>query len=70
MEDKSKKIGLITALLSIMAAAFGVQKRRNMERDLNATNPIVYVVAALIFVICFIAAILVVVNLVIPEHLT
>lgn len=52
-----------------MAAAFGVQKRKNMERDLNASNPLVYIVAALIFVSIFIGGILLVVTFVIPEHL-
>lgn len=70
MEDKQNKIGFFTALLSIMAAAFGVQKSKNMQRDLNATNPIVYVAAALVFVAIFIAAIAAVVIIVVPEHLT
>lgn len=70
MEDKQNKIGFFTALLSIMAAAFGVQKSKNMQRDLNATNPIVYVAAALVFVAIFIAAIAAVVIMVVPEHLT
>jgi uncharacterized membrane protein YidH (DUF202 family) len=66
---QNNKTGFFTALLSIMAAAFGVQKSKNMERDLNATNPIVYVVAAIVFVAIFIAAIILVVSLVVPENL-
>lgn len=66
---QNNKTGFLTALLSIMAAAFGVQKSKNMERDLNATNPIVYVVAAIVFVSIFIAAIILVVSLVVPENL-
>jgi len=66
---QNNKTGFLTALLSIMAAAFGVQKSKNMERDLNATNPIVYVVAAIVFVSIFIAAIILVVSLVVPESL-
>lgn len=67
--DNKNKVGFFTALLSIMAAAFGVQKSQNMERDLNATNPIVYVVAAIVFVGLFIAAIILVVSLVVPANL-
>lgn len=67
--DNKNKVGFFTALLSIMAAAFGVQKSQNMERDLNATNPIVYVVAAIVFVGIFIAAIILVVSLVVPANL-
>lgn len=65
MDDKNKKIGLLTALFSVMAGAIGVQKRKNMERDLNASNPYIYVLAALIFVGVFIAGIITVVNLVV-----
>jgi len=62
-------VSFLSALLSVLAAAFGVQKRKNMERDLNASNPLVYVVAALIFVTLFIGGILLVVNWVVPSHL-
>ena len=65
MDDKNKKIGLLTALFRVMAGAIGVQKRKNMERDLNASNPYIYVLAALIFVGVFIAGIITVVNLVV-----
>ncbi|EAT12858.1 DUF2970 domain-containing protein [Bermanella marisrubri] len=68
MQNK-KPVSFWSALFSIMAAAFGVQKRKNMERDLNASNPLVYIVAALIFVSIFIGAILLVVQVVIPAHL-
>jgi hypothetical protein len=51
-----------------MAAAIGVQKRENMERDLNAINPIVYVFAAILFLIIFIGSIILVVNLVVPKQ--
>ena len=69
MDENKNKTPFLTALLSIMAGAFGVQKSKNMERDLNATNPVVYVVAALVFVAIFIAAIVLVVSLVVPERL-
>lgn len=65
-EPNGNKIGFLTALISVFRAAFGVQKRVNMERDLNAANPMVFVVAAIIFTAAFIASILIVVNWVIP----
>lgn len=68
MSKSNKKIGFLTAFLSIMAAAIGVQKRENMERDLNAINPIVYVFAAILFLIIFIGSIILVVNLVVPKQ--
>lgn len=64
--SEKKKVGFFTAFLSILAAAFGVQKQKNMERDLQAPNPMVYVFAALAFVILFIGGILLVVKSVVP----
>ena len=66
MSDKNKT-GFFAALLSIMAAAFGVQKRKNMERDLNASNPVTYVVAAIVFLAIFITSIALVVSWVVPS---
>lgn len=65
--EKDNKIPFLTALISVFRAAFGVQRRANMERDLNATNPKIFLVAAIIFVIAFIFSILAVVHLVIPN---
>ena len=67
--NNKNKVGFFTALHSIMAAAFGVQKRQNMERDLKATNPMIYVIAAIAFVLIFIGAIIMVVSLVVPSNL-
>jgi len=66
-QPNKNKTGFFTALFSIMAAAFGVQKRKNMERDLNATNPSMYVFAALLFLILFILSIVLVVVWVVPS---
>ena len=46
------------AVLSVFAAAFGVQSRKNMERDLSAHNPTVYVVATFVFLAVFIGGII------------
>jgi hypothetical protein len=70
MTEKQNKTGFLTALLSIMSAAFGVQKSKNMQRDLDSANPVVYVIAALVFVMIFIGGIIAVVMMVVPEHLT
>lgn len=66
-QPAKKKVGFFTALLSVMAAAFGVQKKQNMERDLNAANPLTYVAAALVFLAIFIASIALVVSWVVPN---
>jgi uncharacterized membrane protein YdbT with pleckstrin-like domain len=65
--SNKKAVSFFKALLSVFSAALGVQKRENMERDLNASNPKVYVIGALIFVTLFISSILAVVNWVMPS---
>ncbi|MFT6152882.1 MAG: hypothetical protein ACJA0E_001382 [Bermanella sp.] len=50
-----------------MAGAIGIQKRENMERDLNSTNPLVYVAAALLFLVIFIGSVVFVVAMVVPK---
>lgn len=67
MNTTKKRTAFFTALLSVFAAAFGVQSRKNMERDLSARNPMVYVVAILAFLAVFIGGILLVVHLVTPK---
>ena len=67
MNTTKKRTTFFTALLSVFAAAFGVQSRKNMERDLSARNPMVYVVAILAFLAVFIGGILLVVHLVTPK---
>jgi hypothetical protein len=63
----TNKVPFLAALISIFRAAFGVQRKANMERDLNASNPLVFVIAAIVFVAGFIASVLAVVHLVIPN---
>ncbi len=65
--SNKKAVSFFKALLSVFSAALGVQKRENMERDLNASNPSVYVIGGLIFVALFIGSILAVVNWVVPS---
>jgi len=65
-KDQRKPVAFLKALLSIFSAALGVQKQANMERDLNASNPAVYVVSAIIFLTLFIGGIATVVSLVTP----
>ena len=65
-KDQRKPVAFLKALLSIFSAALGVQKQANMERDLNASNPAVYVVSGIIFLVLFIGGIATVVSLVTP----
>ncbi len=65
-KSTKKPVPFLKALASIFSAAIGVQKRDNMARDLNASNPKVYVIAGILFFILFIGAIVSVVSLVTP----
>lgn len=67
MDKQPKKVTFIAALISIMAGAIGVQKRENMERDLNSNNPLIYVIAALLFLAIFIGSVVFVVSIVVPD---
>lgn len=66
MDDKPQKVSFWTALFSIMAAALGVQKRKNMERDLKTTNPLVFVFAGILFLTIFVGSVIFVVSMVAP----
>jgi hypothetical protein len=67
MDKQPKKVTFIAALISIMSGAIGVQKRENMERDLNSNSPLIYVVAALLFLTIFIGSVVFVVSMVVPD---
>jgi uncharacterized membrane protein YidH (DUF202 family) len=67
MDKKPKKVTFLAALISIMAGAIGVQKRENMERDLNSSNPLIYMAAALLFLAIFIGSVVFVVAIVVPD---
>lgn len=66
-QSQKKPVAFLKALLSILSAALGVQKRENMERDLNASNPAVYIISGIIFLVLFIGGIATVVSVVVPK---
>ena len=62
---KSRKgTGLINTIISTLAAAGGVQTKSNRERDFEHGKPSTFIIAGLVFVIVFIAAMYGVVQLV------
>jgi hypothetical protein len=64
--DQKRPPSLREVASSVLAAAFGVQSRKNSERDFTKGNPVVFVIAGLIFTILFIMTIIGVVSIVIP----
>ena len=51
-------------VLSTLAAAFGVQSKRNLERDQDSQSILPYVLAGLIFTALFVGTLVIVVKLV------
>lgn len=62
--DEGKPPTLPQLVMSVFAAAFGVQNRENLERDFSRGNPVAFIVAGLIFTVLFVLTIIGVVNLV------
>ena len=63
-DEKDRKPSLMQVILSVLAAAIGVQNSANRERDFTHGNPVVFIVAGLIFTVIFVLAVIGVVYLV------
>ena len=55
---------LFQLVLSVMAAAIGVQTKVGRERDFRTNSPLPFILAGLLFTIAFVATLILVVNLV------
>lgn len=66
-EQEKRPVSFWTALGSVFRAAFGVQKRSAMERDLKKVNAPVFIVAALVFLLAFIGTVALVVKVVLSQ---
>jgi hypothetical protein len=60
------KVPFWRMMLSVMQASFGVQSKKNKERDFASGSIKGFVIAALIFTILFVITVATVVNLVLP----
>jgi len=60
------KVPFWRMMLSVMQASFGVQSKKNKERDFASGSIKGFVIAALVFTILFVIAVATVVNLVLP----
>ena len=56
---------MMEVALSVLAAALGVQNSKNRERDFTSGNPLVFIVAGLLFTVLFVLALVGVVYLVV-----
>lgn len=60
------KPSFLQVMMSVFAAAFGVQSEKNRERDFSQSSPMPYIVGGLIFTVLFVGLIIGVVMLVLP----
>lgn len=58
------RVTLTSMVLSTLAAAVGVQSRRNRERDFTRGNAMSFIIAGVVFTVLFVFTIVTVVNLV------
>ncbi|WP_317928782.1 DUF2970 domain-containing protein [Halioxenophilus sp. WMMB6] len=65
--NKENKTGWFSLIISVCAAAFGVQSRKNLDRDFNQRSILPFILAGVIFTALFIFAVISVVSLVLPE---
>lgn len=59
--------GLWQIISSVFAAAFGVQSKKNRERDFQHGKPVVFIIAGIIGTIVFIATVYAIVSTVLSQ---
>lgn len=59
------KTNILSLSLSVLAAAFGVQSKRNLERDFSQASPIPFILAGVIFTVIFVVTLIYIVNAVV-----
>lgn len=62
VEQKEKVPSLLGLILSILAAAIGVQKRKNLENDFQQSNPIPFIIGGIVFTLLFLGALILIVT--------
>jgi hypothetical protein len=67
-EKNLKKPTFWNITLSTLAAAFGVQSRRNQQRDFEHGSLKNYIIAGIIFTLCFIGGVAFLVSQVLDSH--
>ena len=61
--DTEEKLPLTHIIVSVLAAAIGVQSKKNQEKDFSAKGSIVsYIVAGIIFTVVFVVTVIAVVK--------
>ena len=63
-DGKAQKPSLAQVIMSVLAAALGVQTEENRQRDFASGNPLVYIAGGLIFTVLFVLTLVGIVQLV------
>lgn len=58
--------GLLQVVASVLAAFFGVQSRRNRERDFTNGRALPFIIVGLVLTAAFVAALIVLVQSILP----
>lgn len=65
--DRQSKPSFIKLLFSALAAAFGVQSKRNLEDDFNQSSAVPFIIAGIVFTVLFVLTLIWVVDLVLAN---
>lgn len=65
MTDKHEKPGFWAVVMSVLSSAFGVQSQKNYQRDFKGGTLPVYIAVGVVFVVLFIAGLMLLVNTII-----
>ncbi len=66
-EDKKTKLGMGHMVLTVLAAAIGVQNRKNHEKDFEQGSPMPYIIAGVVFTALFLLTLIMVVKWVLAD---
>ncbi|MEP7703999.1 DUF2970 domain-containing protein [Paraglaciecola sp. 25GB23A] len=64
---KPNKPSILDIVKSVAASAFGVQSAKNRERDFQQQSIVPYIVVGVVFVLLFIAGLIVLVSQIVPS---
>lgn len=68
--SKSKSSNLVTwysAIKSVLSAAIGVQSDSNLQRDMEHSNPVIFIVLGFLFTIFMVLSLILLVYWIIPN---
>lgn len=66
MKGSKSSPKLLDVVRSVLASAFGVQSQKNYQRDFNQVSAVRYLIVGVVFVILFIAGLLLLVKAIVP----